>query len=77
MKYEAYGDPSNDLPKTFCELLEGSRNQGLEADKQMFIKYPGLNTALASEVNQITSVYNPCRLIQTSPSAQLDPFFNC
>ncbi|KIS02076.1 hypothetical protein L804_00334 [Cryptococcus deuterogattii 2001/935-1] len=69
MKYEAYGDPSNDLPKTFCELLEGSRNQGLEADKQMFIKYPGLNTALASETTPHPSETILRKLVERSPKS--------
>ncbi|KIR68564.1 hypothetical protein I314_00985 [Cryptococcus bacillisporus CA1873] len=74
MKYEAYGDPSNDLPKTFCELLEGSKNQGLEADKQMFIKYPGLNTALASELSWIPfSTVSDAALIEDGAKASPMP----
>lgn len=75
IKYEAYGDPSNDLPKSFCELLESSRNKGLEADKQMFIKYPGLNTALASELHWSPfSTTNDAALIENG--AKVPPMGN-
>ncbi|OWT39937.1 hypothetical protein C362_02433 [Cryptococcus neoformans Bt1] len=75
VKHEAYGDPSNNLPKSFCDLLESSRKRGLEADKQMFIKYPGLSTALASELHWIPfSTINDAALIEDG--AKVSPMGN-
>ncbi|WVQ73213.1 hypothetical protein IAR50_002779 [Cryptococcus sp. DSM 104548] len=47
---EAYKDPRNNLPASYSGLADNFTG-GIETEKMLFVKYPGVNTALASELD--------------------------
>ncbi|ODO05273.1 hypothetical protein L198_01965 [Cryptococcus wingfieldii CBS 7118] len=58
---EAYSDPRNNLPMSYSGLAD-SLAGGVETDRMLFVKYPGVSTALASELD-----WDPYRSHHHSP----------